>query len=180
MDNTEKMVWMDLEMTGLDPNHDTILEIATIVTNKNLDIIEMGPEIAIFESKEKLDSMSDWCQTHHRESGLVDRVLQSNYSVTKAETETLEFIKKHVAVGEAPLCGNSIHQDRRFLARYMENLNNYLHYRNIDVSTLKELFKRWYPEIPKFEKENQHTALEDTKESIAELVYYRDKMNVKM
>lgn len=170
------LVWMDLEMTGLNPDTDTIIEIASIITDADLNIIEIGPEIAIFQEDKVLDQMDEWCQTHHGESGLTDRVRQSSYSMREAEEETLQFIRKYLKQGESPLCGNSIHQDRRFLANYMAELNDFLHYRNIDVSTLKELSFRWYPGLPKFEKQNKHTALEDIKESIAELKHYRERI----
>ncbi|PCI27061.1 MAG: oligoribonuclease [SAR324 cluster bacterium] len=179
MSTEQYLVWMDLEMTGLDPASDTILEIATIVTNQDLEIIEVGPEMAIFQADEVLDQMGEWCQTHHGASGLTERVRQSPYSMRETEIATLSFIQKFVAKGQVPLCGNSIHQDRRFLAQYMAELNDYLHYRNVDVSTIKELAKRWYPNLASFKKENKHTALEDIKESIAELHYYRQSIFIK-
>lgn len=172
MENSH-LVWMDLEMTGLEPQHDTILEIATIVTDIHLNIIEYGPEIAIYQNEDVIQGMNEWCQVHHRESGLVDRVRASKISLAEAEQQTLEFIQKHVEKGMAPLCGNSIHQDRSFLAAYMPDLHAHFHYRNIDVSTIKELVYRWYPNLEKFQKQGKHTALEDIKESIKELVYYK-------
>lgn len=177
MENTH-LIWMDLEMTGLNPQEDTILEIATIVTDINLNIIEVGPEIAIYQDDEVLDGMNEWCQVHHNQSGLVERVRNSKISLKEAEEQTLEFIQQHVPKGIAPLCGNSIHQDRNFLTAYMPKLNAHFHYRNVDVSTLKELVSRWYPNLEKFEKQGKHTALEDIKESIDELKYYRKKIFV--
>ncbi len=167
---------MDLEMTGLVSEVDRILEIATVITDPDLNIIETGPELAIFQEENTLEKMNDWCKQHHGESGLVDKVRHSNISEKEAEKLTLEFLKKHVNPEEAPLCGNSIHQDRNFISRYMPSLSDYLHYRNIDVSTIKELAFRWFSDLPKFKKANKHTALEDILESIEELKYYREKI----
>lgn len=175
MENSH-LVWMDLEMTGLDPRQDTILEIATIITDINLNIIEIGPEIAVYQSEEVIQGMNDWCQVHHKQSGLIDRVRESKISLKKAEQQTLAFIEQHVPKGTTPLCGNSIHQDRNFLSAHMPNLHDHFHYRNIDVSTIKELVYRWYPTLEKFDKQGKHTALEDIKESIYELEYYREKV----
>ncbi len=167
------LVWMDLEMTGLDPERDAILEIATIVTDANLAIVAEGPEIAVHQPEEVLRAMSDWCVAHHGASGLTDRVRASRIGLREAEQETLAFVRAHVAKGASPLCGNSIHQDRRFLARWMPELEGWLHYRNIDVSTVKELVRRWYPGLAPPEKKGAHRALADIRESIAELAWYR-------
>lgn len=167
------LVWMDLEMSGLDPAVNTILEIATIITDYNLEIVSEGPVIAVYQPDELLNSMDDWNKEHHGRSGLLQRVRQSSISMAEAEALTLDFIKKHIAPGKAPLCGNSIWQDRMFLINYMPALEKYFHYRNIDVSSIKELYRRWYQDIPGFEKKNSHTALNDVYESIAELKYYR-------
>lgn len=167
------LVWMDLEMTGLNSETDRILEISTVITDIDLKLVAVGPQLAIFQDEMVLARMNEWNQEHHEQSGLIDRVRKSTIAVEEAEERTLRFIKEYVKEGEAPLCGNSIHQDRRFLYRFMPTLNDFLSYRNIDVSTIKELCFRWFPELPKFEKENRHTALEDVHESIAELVYYR-------
>jgi len=168
------LVWMDLEMTGLNPEVDTILEIATIMTDKDLNILAEGPTIAIHHDKQVLDNMGEWCRKQHGASGLTDRVLASKISLAEAEAETLAFIRKYAAEGTVPLCGNSIHQDRRFLVRYMSELEAYLHYRIVDVSTIKELVRRWYPEIKSPAKEGTHLALDDVRDSIAELRHYRE------
>lgn len=171
------LVWMDLEMTGLYPEKDRIIEIATIITDQHLNIVAEGPVLAIHQSDSLLDQMDDWNQTTHRETGLIERVRNSTVSEEQAEQRTLAFIRKYVPKNTSPLCGNSICQDRRFLYPYMPEITNYLHYRNLDVSSLKELAARWRPEIMAgFEKRNTHKALDDIKESIQELKYYRRKM----
>ncbi len=167
------MIWMDLEMTGLNPDVDTILEIATIITDKNLNILAEGPTIAIHHDKQALDNMDEWCRKQHGSSGLSDRVLLSTISLAEAEAESLTFIRQYAAKGTVPLCGNSIHQDRRFLVRHMPKLEAHLHYRMIDVSTVKELIKRWYPSIKAPDKAGTHLALDDVRDSIAELRHYR-------
>ncbi|WP_026195364.1 oligoribonuclease [Mariprofundus ferrooxydans] len=167
------LVWMDLEMTGLEPDHDTIIEIATIITDGELNILAEGPNIVIHQPDEALDAMDEWNTTHHGESGLTARVRASRTSMAAAEQKTLDFIRKYVPEGSSPLCGNSIHQDRRFLVRYMPKLESYVHYRNIDVSTIKELAKRWYPDDKAPIKQAEHQALSDIRESINELIWYR-------
>jgi oligoribonuclease len=168
------LVWMDLEMTGLDPEWDRIIEIATVVTDQNLRTIEQGPVIAINQPAKLLDGMDEWNTRTHNRTGLVPRIKQSNYTEASAENETLEFLKKHVYANIAPLCGNSICQDRRFLYRYMPKISNFLHYRNVDVTSIKELAQRWNPNIVAgFEKKGSHKALDDIIESINELKYYR-------
>jgi len=170
------LIWMDLEMTGLDPMSDVIIEMATIITDSDLNVLAEGPVFAIATPEEKLAGMDDWNQTHHSASGLLDRVRKSPVSTLEAEAQTLAFIERHVERGTAPLCGNSIWQDRRFLARYMPTLESYLHYRIVDVSTVKELARRWRPELlDALRKENAHTALADIRESIAELRFYREQ-----
>jgi oligoribonuclease len=176
MGKKDYLIWMDLEMTGLNVEKDRIIEIATVITNTNLEIVDNGPVLAIYQELEILDDMSDWSREHHDRSGLTEKVKKSTISQTAAEDQTYEFIRNYATKDEAPLCGNSIHQDRRFLARYMPKIDQYLHYRNIDVSSIKELVYRWYPNLAKFEKTNQHTALEDIYESVAELKYYREKV----
>jgi oligoribonuclease len=173
MEKEQNLVWIDLEMTGLEPETDTILEIATIITDSSLQILAEGPNIAIYQPQAVLDAMDDWNQQHHGQSGLIRRSLESSYSMQKAEAQTLEFISQFTVQGKSPLCGNSIGQDRRFLYPYMPLLSQWLHYRNIDVSTVKELYSRWYPNREPFAKSDKHEALADIRESIAELKYYQ-------
>ena len=171
--SANNLIWVDLEMTGLDTVTDLIIEIATIITDVNLDVIEEGPSIAIRTPETALEGMDDWNVEHHSRSGLLDRVRSSSYSLSDAETATLEFIRKHVPERQSPMCGNSICQDRRFLARLMPDLEAYFHYRNLDVTTVKILVNRWAPGKPQFDKEVKHRALEDVRDSIAELKFYR-------
>jgi oligoribonuclease len=173
------LVWMDLEMTGLDPERERIIEMATLITDSDLNIIAEGPELVIHQPDSLLDAMDDWNKEHHGASGLIARVKASTISEADAEAQTLEFLKQYVGPRAVPLCGNSIGQDRRFLVKYMNTLNEHLHYRNVDVSTLKELVKRWYPEsyqAPR--KEASHRALDDIRESINELRWYRERVFV--
>lgn len=175
MPSDQNLIWIDLEMTGLDPMTDTIIEIATIVTDAHLNILAQGPVIAIHHSDEVLDAMDEWNTTHHGNSGLIERVQKSDYSMAQAEQETIAFLKQHVDAGKSPMCGNSICQDRRFMAREMQELEAFFHYRNLDVSTLKELAARWRPELGAgFKKKAAHLALDDIIESIDELKYYRE------
>lgn len=175
MSRSDTLVWMDLEMTGLDPEDNVIIEIATIITDDQLNIIAEGPVIAVYQPDCELDKMDDWNVNTHGNSGLVERVKTSKISMAEAEKQTLEFIEQFVKKGHSPLCGNSIHQDRRFLVKQMPLLEEYMLYRNIDVSTLKELAKRWKPSIlPGFKKSGSHKALDDILESIAEMKYYRE------
>lgn len=168
------LIWIDLEMTGLDPFRDYILEIATIITDPHLQVLAEGPVIAIRQDEEVLAAMDEWNREHHGRSGLIDRSITSLYSEADAEAATLDFIAKYVPAGASPLCGNSICQDRRFLARWMPKLEAYCHYRNLDVSTLKILAQRWAPKVADgFKKESKHQALDDIRESIDELRYYR-------
>jgi len=173
-DNTH-LVWIDMEMTGLKPDSDRIIEIALVVTDKDLNLVEEGPVLAVHQPDEVLAGMDKWNQSTHGRSGLIDRVKASVLDEVTAEKAMLKFMKKHVPGRSSPMCGNSICQDRRFLARYMPTLEAWFHYRNLDVSTLKELAKRWKPVVlTGFEKENKHTALADIYESIAELKHYRE------
>ena len=175
MSQKENLVWMDLEMTGLEPEQDVIIEIATIVTDSDLNVIAEGPVIAVHQPDIILDSMDEWNTRTHGNSGLTQRVRDSKLDARAAELATLEFLRQHVKQGASPLCGNSIHQDRRFLVKYMPELEAYMHYRNIDVSTLKELAKRWKPSVvASFQKQGSHQALDDIRESIAEMQHYRE------
>lgn len=169
------LVWIDLEMTGLYPDKDRIIEIATIVTDSQLEVIAEGPVIAVHQSDELLAGMDEWNTKTHNESGLVERVKCSAHTEHAAEQETLEFLQKHVPKKKSPLCGNSICQDRRFLYRYMPRLESWMHYRNLDVSSIKELASRWRPDIRDgFKKRNTHRAMDDIRESIEELRHYRE------
>ena len=171
------LVWMDLEMTGLDPDTDHLIEIATIITDNQLNVLAEGPVLAVHQPDEVLDTMDEWNRRHHGASGLIERVRASSVDERAAEWQTLEFIRAHVPAATSPLCGNSICQDRRFLYRYMAELERYLHYRNLDVSTLKELAKRWAPDIAGgHSKRATHRALDDIRESIEELRYYRQHL----
>jgi len=173
--DTSHLIWIDLEMTGLDPDSDLIIEIATVVTDKDLNILAQGPVLAVHQSDAALAAMDDWNQQHHGQSGLIDRVKASTIDDAEAERLTIEFLKAWVPENTSPICGNSIGQDRRFLYRYMPKLEAYFHYRNIDVSTLKELAARWAPDVKNgFNKESTHQALDDILESIEELRYYRE------
>jgi oligoribonuclease len=172
--NPSNLIWIDLEMTGLNPNKDTIIEIATVVTDVNLNVVEEGPVLAIYHEDYVLSLMDEWNIEHHSASGLIARVQDSTISMQEAEKLTLAFLRKHVPPETSPICGNTICQDRRFLYRYMPDLENYFHYRHIDVSTLKELAGRWYPRITEnFGKDSRHLALSDIYDSIAELKHYR-------
>ncbi len=175
---SQHIVWMDLEMTGLDPDRERIIEIATLITDADLNIIAEGPELVIHQSDELLDQMDQWNTEHHGASGLTRRVRQSTVTERQAELATLDFLKGWVKARVAPLAGNSIHQDRRFLSRYMQELNDYLHYRIIDVSSVKELVRRWYPDVldQVGPKNATHRALDDISESINELRFYRNRV----
>lgn len=168
-------IWIDCEMTGLDANSDRIIEIASIVTDDKLNILDYGPNLAIHQSNKLLDSMDAWNQKHHNQSGLVEKVKNSSITEKMAEQKTIDFLKKHCKKGASPLCGNSIWQDRRFLNKYMPDLANFCHYRMIDVSTIKLLAKSWNPKLyGAHKKQNSHVALDDIKESIEELRYYQN------
>jgi len=172
MKDDGNLVWIDLEMTGLNPSADRILEVATVITDSQLEILADGPVLAIHQPEEVLAAMDRWNTEQHWQSGLIERVRQSTYTCRQAELETLAFLQQWVGDRVSPLCGNSVWHDRRFLVRYMPELERYFHYRNIDVSTLKELAQRWAPDLAKFDKECQHLALADIRESIAELKHY--------
>ena len=173
--NEFNLVWVDMEMTGLDPDNDRIIEVAVVVTDPELNIIAEGPVFAIHQSDETLDKMDNWNKGTHGKSGLIDRVKASTVSEAQAEQELIAFLKQYVPSNKSPMCGNSICQDRRFMARGMPKLEAFFHYRNLDVSTLKELCRRWKPEVATgFKKHQKHTALADITESIEELRYYRE------
>lgn len=179
MDKKTNLIWLDLEMTGLNPSADKIIEIACVITDKNLNVIAKGPldenSIAIKVSDEILDNMNQWCQVHHKKSGLTEKVRDSKIQLEQAEAATLDFIKQYSAPNSSPICGNSICQDRRFLAVHMPKLEEFFHYRNFDVSVLKQIHSYWYQdEVSEFVKESTHLALYDTIESIKEMRYYRE------
>ena len=172
----ERLVWIDLEMTGLDVTKESIIEIATVVTDAELNIIAQGPNLAINVEESLLAGMDEWNTSHHTSSGLVERVRQQGVSIKEAEERTLQFLQEWVPEGHAPLCGNSVWNDKKFMEKEMPKLVEHLHYRMIDVSTVKELARRWYPEVGRYEKKGAHLALDDILESIEELRYFRSKV----
>jgi oligoribonuclease len=175
--SSQNLIWLDLEMTGLDPDQDRILEIATVVTDKNLNVLAEGPVFAIHHTDSILERMDSWCVEHHTRSGLVERVHASKISQKEAEALTIEFLAAYVPPGKSPLCGNTICMDRRFLYRHMPQLEKYFHYRNLDVSSIKILAQRWYHDaIGRFEKKSKHIALSDIYDSINELKFYREQL----
>jgi len=174
MINDNNLVWIDLEMTGLDTVNDVIIEIATLITNPNLDVLAEGPVLAIHQSDQRLAGMDEWNTKQHGQSGLIERVKKSQIDAAGAENATLEFLQQWVPVGKSPMCGNSICQDRRFLARLMPGLEAYFHYRNLDVSSIKILAQHWNPAVSDgVKKEGNHLAMDDIKDSVAELRHYR-------
>lgn len=171
------LVWLDMEMTGLSPTEHTIIEVAVVITDSNLNILAESPSYAIYQNENELNKMDNWNVSTHTKSGLIDRVKASEYSLETVEKELLKLLKQYTYKGKSPLCGNTIHQDRKFMVKYMPVLEEYLHYRNLDVSTLKELAKRWYPSVyQSFTKHNKHEALADIHESINELKHYQAHM----
>ena len=172
------LIWIDLEMTGLNPERHVIIEIAVLVTDKNLNILAEGPDIAIKHPDEALKEMNAWNQKHHQASGLLDRVRASSTNTKSAEKLVLDFVQQYTEPNQSPICGNSIWQDRRFMIAHMPKLEAFFHYRIVDVSSIKELVNRWYPSLPAFEKKRHHRALSDIMESIEELKYYREKVFV--
>ncbi|MBW0146945.1 oligoribonuclease [Marinobacter arenosus] len=171
----DRLVWIDLEMTGLDPEKERIIEMATIITDSELNVVAEGPVIAVHQPDSLLDSMDEWCTNTHGASGLTRRVKESTIDEAEAERQTLAFLQQHLESGKSPLCGNSIGQDRRFLVKYMPKLEGFFHYRNLDVSTIKELARRWRPDVlAGVKKQGSHLALDDIRDSINELRHYRD------
>ena len=171
----DRLVWIDLEMTGLDPEKERIIEMATIITDSELNVVAECPVIAVHQPDGLLDAMDEWCTTTHGASGLTKRVKESTIDEAQAEQQTLEFLQRHLEAGKSPLCGNSIGQDRRFLVKYMPRLEEFFHYRNLDVSTVKELARRWRPDVlAGVKKQGSHLALDDIRDSISELRHYRD------
>lgn len=174
MKNNQNLIWIDLEMTGLNPEQDRIIEIATVVTDAHLNILAEGPVMAIFQSSDYLNAMDEWNTNQHHHSGLVQRVKESKINEATAEQATVQFLQDYLDAGQSPMCGNSICQDRRFLYKYMPSLAAFFHYRNLDVSTIKELVQRWRPSLmKKYSKQSKHLALDDIKDSIEELCFYR-------
>lgn len=174
-ENSQNLIWLDMEMSGLSPETDFILEVALVVTDAQLNTIAEAPVLVVHQSDTVLDGMDNWNKGTHGKSGLIDRVKASPLDDAEVESRMIGFLQQHVGAGKSPMCGNSICQDRRFLARYMPKLEAYFHYRNLDVSTIKELARRWRPELyDGFKKENRHEALADIYESISELKYYRE------
>ncbi|WP_152207711.1 oligoribonuclease [Marinobacter changyiensis] len=175
MAETDRLVWIDLEMTGLDPEQERIIEMATLITDSDLNLIAEGPVIAVHQPDSLLDAMDEWCTRTHGQTGLTQRVRDSTVSEAEAEQRTLTFLSQHLEPGQSPLCGNSIGQDRRFLVKYMPALEGFFHYRNLDVSTIKELARRWRPDILQgVQKKGTHLALDDIRDSIDELRHYRE------
>lgn len=175
VDKSKTLIWIDMEMTGLEPETDRVIEIATLITDADLNILAEGPVLAVHQSDSVLAGMDEWNQRTHGDSGLVARVRASQSDEADAEQQTLDFLRDYAETGSSPMCGNSVHQDRRFLVKYMPTLEAFFHYRNLDVSTVKELARRWRPELPGgFSKNGSHKALDDIRDSVSELQYYRE------
>ena len=174
--SNQNLIWIDLEMTGLDPEKERIIEIATIITDSNLTIVAEGPNLVINQPKEHIDAMDEWNTNQHSNSGLIKSVQQSSISEQAAEIETLEFISKYVGNKKSPMCGNTVSHDRRFLAKYMPGLESYFHYRHVDVSSVKELISRWMNDAQTYDKKGSHRAMDDIKESINELKLYKQML----
>ena len=175
MTNINLLAWIDLEMTGLDPEKHHIIEMASLITDADLNIIEYGPEIVISQPPKVLDLMNDWNVKQHTSTGLIEKIKSSSISIEEAEKNTLDFFQKHIKQHKSPLCGSTVSHDRRFLIKHMPKLANHFHYRHLDVSSFKEVIKRWYPEENDFDKKSSHRAMDDNKESLNELKFYREK-----
>ena len=174
------LVWLDMEMTGLSVIDNVIIEVAVVITDSNLNILDESPSHVIHQAEAELKKMDKWNTSTHTKSGLIEKVQKSKYTITQVEEELLTLIKKYIYKNKSPLCGNTVHQDRKFMAKYMPTFEEFIHYRNLDVSTIKELAKRWYPDIyNNFTKHNKHEALADIHESINELIFYRENMLIK-
>ena len=173
LQSRNNLIWIDLEMTGLDPEKEKIIEIATLVTDSDLNVLAEGPNLIISQSKDILDAMDEWNQNQHGSSGLIEEVIKSNITEQMAEIETLDFISKYVGENVSPMCGNTVSHDRRFLSKYMPELENYFHYRHIDVSSVKEIIVRWMNQAQSYQKNSNHRALDDIKDSINELKHYK-------
>ena len=173
LQSRNNLIWIDLEMTGLDPEKEKIIEIATLVTDSDLNVLAEGPNLIISQSKDILDAMDEWNQNQHGSSGLIEEVIKSNITEQIAEIETLDFISKYVGENVSPMCGNTVSHDRRFLSKYMPELENYFHYRHIDVSSVKEIIVRWMNQAQSYQKNSNHRALDDIKDSINELKHYK-------
>jgi len=175
VDKSKTLIWIDMEMTGLEPETDRVIEIATLITDADLNILAEGPVVAVHQSDSVLAGMDEWNQRTHGDSGLVARVRSSRADEADAEQQTLDFLREYAETGSSPMCGNSVHQDRRFLVNYMPTLEAFFHYRNLDVSTVKELARRWRPDLLSgFTKTGSHQALDDIRDSVSELQYYRE------
>ena len=175
MTNLNLLAWIDLEMTGLDPEKHHIIEIASLITDSDLNVVEEGPELVISQPSEILELMNEWNVKQHTSTGLLEKIKSSSVLIEDAEKDTLDFFQKHIKQHKSPLCGSTVSHDRRFLIKYMPKLANHFHYRHIDVSSFKEVVKRWYPEAEEFEKKGSHRAMDDIKESVDELKFYRKK-----
>ena len=175
IDKQQTLIWIDMEMTGLEPEQDRIIEVATLITDSDLNVLAEGPVLAVHQSDDVLDGMDEWNQRTHGESGLVERVRKSQLNEADVEAQTIAFLQRYAERGSSPMCGNSVHQDRRFMVKYMPSLADFFHYRNLDVSTVKELAKRWRPDVASsYKKQSTHQAMDDIRDSVNELKHYRE------
>lgn len=175
IDKQQTLIWIDMEMTGLEPEQDRIIEVATLITDSDLNVLAEGPVLAVHQSDDVLEGMDEWNQRTHGESGLVERVRKSQLNEADVEAQTIAFLQRYAERGSSPMCGNSVHQDRRFMVKYMPSLADFFHYRNLDVSTVKELAKRWRPDVASsYKKQSTHQAMDDIRDSVNELKHYRE------